>query len=480
MNTRALALIVVSALAIAGCATVPREAGFEDVQSTVAERTGQEVHWNQNSPLDEEASARVHALLESDLTAEDAVQIALLNNRELQATYEELGIAQADLVAAGLLRNPIFTADVRFVEGGGQTELGFSIAEDFLSILFLPMRRRIAAAGFEAAKLRVSGAVIDLAGAVKAAFYTFEGAQQLLEMRQTVLAATEASFDLAKRLHAAGNFRDLDLANERALYEQAKLDVAAGELGVVEARERVNVLLGLWGSDTEWRSAGRLPNVPTEPLPFEGLESRAISRSLELHVARVEMDRIAERLGLVRSTRFANDVEIGVGGEREEGSWEIGPTVSLPLPLFNQGQPAMARASAELRKLESQYAAEAVAIRSEVRAIASRLSMLKAREAYYRTVVLPLRQHILDETQLQYNAMQVGAFQLLQSKQQEIDAGSQYIETLRNYWLARAALDQLVSGRRPRFGQPQVEGALARGMELDGRADEETDPGEHR
>jgi cobalt-zinc-cadmium efflux system outer membrane protein len=480
MSNRACIRSLVSALVLTACASVPREAGFSDVQANIEQRSGHQIHWNQGTPADEEAAAKVNSLLEGELTATSAVQIALLNNRGLQATYQELGIAQADLVAAGLLRNPIFNAAVGFEEGGGQAELDLSVTEEFLSILLLPLRRRVAAAGFEAAKLRVAGAVLDLAGEVKAAFYTFEGARQLLEMRMTVLAATQASYDLAKRMHDAGNFRDLDLANERALYEQAKLDVAAAELDVVEERERLNALLGLWGSATQWQTAGRLPEVSREPVQLERLESRAIAQSLELGVARADIERIAERLGLARSTRFASEVELGVGAEREEGSWAIGPAVTLPLPLFDQGQPAIARAAAELRRLEELYAAGAVTIRSDVRAVASRLSMLKAREAYYRAVILPLRQQILDETQKQYNAMQVGAFQLLQAKQQEIEAGSEYIETLRNYWLANAALEQLLSGRRPRFGQPHIDRVLTPGLGRGERAHEESRTGEER
>jgi outer membrane protein, heavy metal efflux system len=466
-----------SALVATGCATIEESAGFEEVQATVTDRIGQTIHWNQRTEADEEARATVAKLLESELTQASAVQIALLNNRELQATYEELGIAQADLVAAGLLRNPVFSGGIRFIEGGGQAELELSVAQDFLGILYLPLRRRIAAAGFEAAKLRVAGAVLDLAGEVKAGYYTLQGAQQLLEMRGTVLEATRASFDLAQRLHEAGNIRDLDLANERDLYEQAKLDLAAAQLDVAETREHLNTLLGLWGSATDWRTAGRLPDVPAKPVLFAELEGRAIAQSLELGVTRAEIDRIAERLGLERSTRLLSTGEVGVVAERENGSWEIGPELTIPLPLFDQGQAAIARATAEFRRLEELYAAGAIAIRSEVRSVASRVSMLKAREAYYRAVILPLRQQILDETQKQYNAMQVGAFQLLQAKQQQIDAGSQYIETLRNYWIANAALEQLLSGRRPSFGQPQIQHVLASEVAGSALAQEHNIPG---
>jgi len=467
MSTRGLAQWLVPVAVCSSCATVPKESGFGDVQTDVRERTGLEIQWNQLTPADEDAHAKLQELLSGELTADRAVQVALLENRDLQATYEELGIAQADLVAAGLLKNPVFHAEVRFQDGGGPVDLDLSVAQEFLGIFFLPLKRRIAGARFEEAKLRVTGEVLDLAGEVRAAFYVHEGAQQLLDLRSTAFAATEASLELAQRLHDAGNVRDLDLANERALHEQSRLDRSAAQLAVVEARERLNTLLGLWGDATRWHSAGRLAVVPQAPIEIEGLEGRAIERSLELGLARAQIDRVAQELGLAHSTRLTPELELGVSAERDDGSWSIGPTAALPIPLFDQGQPALARAGAKLRQLQERYAASAVAIRSEVRAVASRLSLLQAQERYYRDVLLPLRQEILEDTQKEYNAMQIGAFQLLQAKQQEIDAGSRYVETLRDYWIASNALGQLAIGRRPSAAPSRGELGLDLGVRRD-------------
>ena len=462
-------LLVPPVLLLSACATVRPGEGFSEVQEIVKERSGKEIRWNQGTAADAEAEARVDSLLEAELTSESAVQIALLNNRDLQAVYEELGVAQADLVQAGLLRNPILGAEVRFPEGGGPVELELGVSENFLSIFFLPLRKQVAEAAFEAAKLRVAGAVLDLAGTVRAAFYELQGAEQLLELRRTVASATEATSDLAKRLHEAGNIRDLDLVAERALHEQAMVDVSAAELEVVEARERLTSLMGLWGSKTRWSSGKRLPDLPIETLELTRLEARAIEQSLELGVGRQQIERVARRLGLTRTSALAGDASVGVGAERDEdGEWSVGPTFEFPIPLFDQGQPALARAAAELRMLQESYAAEAVHIRSEVRASASRVLALAARAQHYLTVLIPLRQELVEHTQEQYNAMQVGAFQLLQAKQQEVEAGRQYIETLRGYWLARTELDQLLSGRRARFGQPElrsVHGMPEEGME---------------
>src|SRR5207248_7843401 len=144
-------------VALTGCAHVDPNPAFRELANTVHLRTGKRVQWNRGTAEDAQAQAAVASLLSRPLTADSAVQIALLNNRSLQATYEELGIAQADLVQAGLLKNPVFDGLFRFPDRaprGPNVEL--QVTQDFIGILFIPARKRLAASQFEAAKLRVA------------------------------------------------------------------------------------------------------------------------------------------------------------------------------------------------------------------------------------------------------------------------------------------------------------------------------------
>jgi cobalt-zinc-cadmium efflux system outer membrane protein len=437
---------------IAGCTSMNPGAGFDDVRQGVADRAGMNVHWNNGSREDAEVASAVTAMLERDLTADAAVQTALLNNHELQAIYEELDLAQADLVQAGLLRNPVFSGEVRFATSGDGTGVVLDLTQDFVSLFYMPLRKGRAEAAFEAAKLRVTAAVVDMAAEVRSAFFEYQAAEQTQEMRRTVLEATQASYELAKRLRAAGNTRDLDLLNERDLFEQAKLDLALAEENVTQTRERLNALMGVWGKQTQWRAEALLPPVPKEELPRDGLERIAIERSLDLSIARREIEIAARALGIAQPFGWLTDAEVGVAAERElEGPWSVGPTLSLPMPLFDQGQGAVGRAQAQLRQASEHYYARAVEIRSRFRAAHAVVASARGRARYYQMVVLPLRQQIVDQTQLQYNAMQVSAFQLLEAKRKQIDAGAGYIESLRDYWVARTRLEQVLSGRLAAF-----------------------------
>ena len=462
MSKKVFTALLLPLLLAAGCSTVPREAGFPEVAKDVSDRTGTRVHWNQGSEADLAVATEVTELLGRELTVDEAVQIALLNNRNLQATYSGLSLAQADLVSAGLLRNPIFDAEVKFVEGGGGTGLELAVVQDFIDILYIPLRKRLAEAAFESAKLNVVGAVMDLSAQVRAAFFNYQSAEQTLEMRRQVLEATEAGYDIAKRLRAAGNFTELELFNERALYEQVKINVRASELAVLRGRERLNALLGLWGSQTRWTVAKRLPEIPAEEVPADVVEARAIERSLDLAIARQEVEQSGRALGIARPFSLFPEAELGAAAEREpEGEWAVGPAFSLPIPLFNQGQPGVVTAQAGLRSSLERYAATAVTLRSQARTAHAAVVAARDKASYYAKILLPLRARIVEQTQLHYNAMQVGPIQLLAAKQEQIDAGTAYIEALRDYWVARSELDQILNGRMTSFEASAAEGTAS-------------------
>ncbi|MCI0364478.1 MAG: TolC family protein [Phycisphaerales bacterium] len=458
---------------LGGCASMKPGLGFDDVANSVSERSGARVHWNTGSQADAQVNAAIQSMLEQELTADEAVQIALLNNRDLQAVYEDLNIAQADLVQAGLLRNPIFSGEVRFATSGGGTGAVLDVAQDFVSLLWLPLRQARAEAAFEAAKVRVTAAVLDTAFATRLAFYDYQAAEQTREMRATVLEATSASYDLAKRLREAGNNRDLDVANERALYEQSKVNLAATEALAINLRERLNVLMGLWGAQTQWGTATRLPELPDQEQPTDGIERQAIQASLDLSILRRQTEVAARALGIARPLGWLDDAEIGVAAEREvEGGWSVGPSLALPIPLFDQGQASVGRAQAQLRQAAERYIARAVEIRSRVRAAQSAVLSAYDRARYYQHIILPLRQRIVEETQLQYNAMQVSPFELLQAKRDQINTGAEYIMALRDYWQARAGFDHILRGRMTPFERTSMTSDPAHGTP-DSRADGE-------
>jgi outer membrane protein, heavy metal efflux system len=448
-------------LLVSGCATVDQRAGFSDVRDVVEARSGRQVVWNLGTDLDAEAAEDVRRLLADTLTADAAIQVALLNNRELQAVYAELGVAQADLVQAGLLSNPAFDGAVFFPVAGGPAKLELSVAMGFLDLFYRPLRRRVAAARFEEAKLQVTGAVLDLAATVRAAFYRHQANEQTRELLETIVQALAVAFEVTERLYAAGNITDLDRARERALFEEAKVQLRAAEVAARQSRAQLNTVMGLWGPEAGWQVERRLPDVPADPLALKEVERQALRQSLDLASARQRLVVAGEQLGVSRATLFIPESSLGAAGERKAGEWEVGPTIEVPIPLLTQGQGRLGRAVAELRRAQQEYYALGVRLRATARAVEERLQGAEDRARYSRDILLPLRERIVRETQLQYNAMQLGVFDLLRAREQQMQAALAYVETLLDYWLARTELEQLLSGRLP-SGEGVTTGRRAR------------------
>jgi cobalt-zinc-cadmium efflux system outer membrane protein len=278
----------------------------------------------------------VKELLAKDLTADTAEQVALLNNQNLQATYEDLGVAQAELVEAGLLHNPTLSAEVRFPRHA-RLRFEVDVTQSFLDLFFMPLRKRAAGAGFEAAKARVTHAVLETAADVRAAFYRAQGAAQLVEMRQNILIATDASAEAARRLRAAGNITELALANEEAMDGQAKVDLARAKRGALDAREELSALMGVWGKDIEWKMSARLPDLPGEDVAKSELASLALSQREDLAAAKQEVEVAGASLGLNRSTAPITELTLRPHQEQVyHRRTTPSPTVSIPLSHFNK------------------------------------------------------------------------------------------------------------------------------------------------
>lgn len=433
-------------LMVSGCLSVPVEQSHREMETRVTATIPEMNRLPRYAPG--ETDTRVQELLADNMTAETAVRIALWNNPRIQSQYARLDTAAAGRLAARLLKNPQVHGAVIFSEADSSEEvieLGAEI--DLLHMILLPKRSKIGTATYQSVKLDVARAVQQLAYDTRVVCYRLLAAQQRLTMRESVLQAAEAARDMAQRLRDAGNIKELDKLNQEALYEQAALGVSAAELTVAEERETLNMLMGLSGDDTRWRMTGELPPPDDNALLLGEVVDNALQNSIQLEMTRWDIEAAAQTLGIARAESVIPALQVGVDAEREpDGVWMVGPMIAVELPLFDFGQARRPAAEARLRQLRHAYAAQAIDIAATARRAATRVDVASARVRRYRETLLPLRKDITHRTQLQYNAMQLGVFQLLQAKQMEIAGDSAYIDELLNYWIARIEIEQLRNG----------------------------------
>lgn len=458
-------LLPIVALVLGGCVT-QSGTSLSNVQREVASRGGMDVAWPQTDADKCAVDQSVAALLKADLTPESAAAIAVLNSRKLRATFEELGISQAELIAAARLPNPSLSASVRWPnERPRPPNVEFNLGIDLLTALLLPLRKNLAGEQLVQAEQRVAHEALSLAAEAKSAAYTVQARQEFRTRLAAILDVNDAAGDLAQRQFDAGNINRLELLHQQSTAQDARLELARIDAELRRDREKLNRLLGLWGPQTNWQIAAALPAAPDREPNFDELESLAVAQRLDLVAAQSQVALARAALDLKRKTRlFPASVNLGIDTEREPGgtgghTHVTGPNVELALPIFDQGQAEIARFSAELRRTEANYEALAIDIRSEVREARDALLAARAAAAYYDNVLLPQRRAILRETLLHYNAMQKSNYELLLAKQGALEGERGRIEAWRDYWIARAELERAAGGR---FAADSSVSAMAR------------------
>ena len=431
------------ALALTACVSVPRDAGTNDVQQAIAQRGAPPIVWNgAPSTTDHE---RVAAMLQDELTADEAVAIAMLNNPRLQVTLAELGIARADLIEASTITNPLFEFEIRF-PGEPYRPYELRLAQSLIELIQLPRRRALGRAAFDAAQMRVSSAVLRFGADVRSAYFDLLAATQHVALSRTSMASGQAAAELAMKQHAAENITDLDFENEQAQYEQAKLDLARAEQRVLVSREALLRAMGLRNTAAEWRLPEAFPELPATEMDQAQLEQHAAAQRLDLAIARRELDVARQQVPIARLSML-EDTELDVHYEREpEGEHTVGPGLEFPIPIFNTGRAGRSRAEAQFLRAQHALNALEAETSSILRTARATLAEARARVEYYRDVVVPRRARIVELTKLEHNAMLVGVFQLLQAKQNELQARRDFIDAQREYWSARTDLDRALQG----------------------------------
>lgn len=432
---------------LAGCATFSEDGGFSAVQATVKERTGQDARWVRNEEDAGAVASRVRDLLSRPLGVDDAVQLALLNNPSLQATYAELGIAESDLVQAGRGPNLRFHA-LRTKVGNDVAKVEESFSFDLLGLLLIPAKQKMEARRFERVQSAVAAEVIRVATDVRRAWVQAVAAVESERYLAQVNDAAGTSAELARRMAAAGNFSKLQYMREQIFHADAAAQLARARHAVKAERERLARLLGLWDEGLGFRLPDRLPDLPAALREAQALEARAMEQRLDVRAARRETEWVAESLGLTKATRFVDAIEFGRARTKEHRDpFAYGYVVGIEIPIFDWGTARVARAEATYRQAAHRLAETAINARSEVREAygAYRTSHELAR--HYRDEVVPLRKKISEEVLLRYNGMLTSVFELLADSREQVAAVNAYLAALREFWLADAELQASLSGR---------------------------------
>ncbi|MGD9767406.1 MAG: TolC family protein [Pseudolabrys sp.] len=448
---RALRPVAIALLPIAlsGCASFSEDRGMAPVVRSAAATLDKEVSVIRTP--DEAAMVRqtVDRLKRRPLTANSAVQIALLNNRRLQAAYHELAMAEAERVGDSLPPNPSFS--LSRIVGGGASELEAQVALDILALVTLPARADLAATRFRQAQLRAIEETLRTAADVRRAYYAAVSNRELVTLLRQADAAAKTTAQLAHKLGETGALNKLDQAREQVFHAETTADLATARQQADSSREELARLLGFWGADLDFRLPETLPALPARPASQPSIEVEAVSRRVDLQIARTELQVMAKAYGLTQATRFINLLDVAGLAKRSKDNdggilRERGLDMQVQIPLFDFGEVRVRQAEAAYMAAVNRLTDRAITVRSEARDAYRRYRASYDIAQHYQREIIPLRQIITEENQLRFSAMQIDVFALLQEARQRIAALRAAIEAKRSFWFANVNLQTAVIG----------------------------------
>lgn len=434
-----------ASLLLSSCATFTKDGGLAEVNATTAQHIKQEVVWPKTDREQKIVAERVSELLKRPMNADVAVQIALLHNKGLQASLYALGISEAEVVQAGRLPNPKFS--MLYARHNGDYKIEQALTFNIFSLVAMPKLLEIERQNFEKTKRFVSLEVLNLAFETRLAYFNAVTANENLHYSEQVKESAAASDELSRRMVKAGNWSMLEQVREQGFFSDAVLDYTNAKQQQVVARETLSRLLAV--PVEQLRLEKRLPDLPQSIADLQPFEKAAFEQRLDLQAMRIETQALAKQLGLTKTTRFINVLEIGparVLEGRRGDTYKKGVDIAFELPLFDWGGAKVARAEAIYMQAVNRTAQVAFNAQSEIREAYSRYQASYEVAKYYRDEIVPLRKKILAENQLRYNGMLISPFELFSDARSQVASVNAYIAKLNAFWVAETLLQMSLIG----------------------------------
>lgn len=475
--------ICVAAAALTGCAAVRPHDDYQRASRTISEATGAAA----TTQPDATAGAAIDpaAFLADGLTADEAVQVCLLNNPGLLAEFYDIGIARADLVQSTLFSNPTLAMSIAFPDGGGLSNIQATFAQNIVDLWQIPVRKQAAEHSLDAAILNVARRAVDLATETKTAYFTCVAADQTLRIAEENRELTARLLGVAEARQKAGAVGELDVNLAKGTVYSAELETRRARLEARSSRRRLGTALGLT-EPVETLSLTTPLGADLASLPAsERIEEVALANRPDIRTAREAVEASSARVRLEYLKIFP-DIAIGFYDERNESrslpgrrvlgdtarasvaagqltapeiqsrsqrqqerSQEItnifGPAFNLTLPIFDQNQAQIAKARFAYAQAVAELDALERAAVQRVREVVDQVQTTSSVSSYFREKLLPQAGSNLDLSQRSYEVGRASVIVLLDAQRVLLSTRRDAISADRDRAIAIAELERVTA-----------------------------------
>ena len=471
--------------ALVGCATIRPDVKIEEAVDLVEQRVGDRPAWS--APWDELPPAWDG---QSTLGVNEAVALALRNNRELRADLEMIGQTNANLVQAGLLQNPRFNFMAMFPEGGGRSMLrsaGFPV-QALQELWLIPARKEVATAELQQAVLRVADRAVETAAEVKRIYARVQYAQRAIELIRANMDIVEQSRRLIQTQQATGKATLVEVNVAWIRYLRLQSELLAMEAEYRSLKRQLLMQMGFATSTDAWTVTPmhELEEEIEPPSTEEALMVMAEEHRLDLQAAEWTMTAAGRQIELMRregwpevavgltferspaprsqnptvAGRLGNSVAQGLqgGASRSEPTmpfgpkardlkYVTGPMIDFELPIFDWNQAQIAKAFHQYKQRWAEYEARRQSIASKVRETAVMYQQAYEQVRFFREAILPEVERNLEVVRESYRAGREEVTIFLQIQEDVIMTRLNALAFLRDLHVNRAELERQVGGR---------------------------------
>jgi len=436
--------LFIAILLITGCASVQTKQEWEDVFTFTKERVGAEIQWEQSEEDRRLIDEKVKVLLSDGLTMDDAVKIALLNNKKLQATFEDIGIAKGDLVQAGFFTNPNLKALFKFPFSGGSTGLELGGIINIADLWQIPIRKKVAASRLQRTMLQISDEIINTTLEAKRDYINYVALSLIRDEMEKIKDQMDELRDHLIYRKEFGYATELDIYTAEALVLEASLEFSKIESDLLISRFRLNRILGLSPEKVDYEIRGVLSEDIIKPPDYEYVLSAALSNRPDIQIARIHIEEARNVLALEKS-RIFSDVQAGAIYEKDIDREEsIGAEIGLQLPIFHQNQAQIAIAEFRLRQAEKSLKAKVDEIKEEILVILERIAFLSQKINIIKDQILPARKEALEFARKYFNAMELNMLYLIEAQKRYLESRRDYLMTLKEYYEEMIRLERVI------------------------------------
>ena len=376
------------------------------------------------------------------LTLQQTLELAAETNPSLRKAYAQVKSADAELHQAYLFQNPQLEARALWPRNGSAPLQEYGISYNLIDLFQRGARIEVNKNRRDATLLQALRKAVEIEKELKTAYYTVQGHTQALLEQTVLLEIAQIDAELAARQYEAGNIPAIELAEKKAALLQTRTLVYNRQMALFEARQELAKLLGRASEISRISVEEGPPDLPpasqkTGPALYaEALLQRHDFQSFDREIAALKTDRSRQNLLMFDETRLGYDYEREIDGEVLQGV-----SLSMPLPIFDQKQAVKEQLDALVEQQLAGKSELAQEIAAEINMSLVRMANARLRVEQLEELV-PLREEILKLSRQQYNAMLIGAYQLLDFRGQGAVALMTLADAKADYWRAHAELEE--------------------------------------